>query len=121
MTAGCGGAGVGGGTGGAAAGRAEGAETMVASASPSGCASGTAGAFIAARIASANAVAEGKRSSGRFAIARLITASNAGGAVTESCDGHTGSVFNALCMIAERPPSKGRSPVSNWYSITPDE
>ena len=64
------------------------------------------------RIASAKAPAEGKRSSGRFAIARRTTASNDGGAVTESCDGAGGSVFSALCMIADMPPSNGRSPVS---------
>jgi hypothetical protein len=38
-------------------------------------------------------------------MARFTTASKAGGAVTESCDGQGGSVFRALCMMAERPPS----------------
>ena len=87
-----------------------GAATIVASSSLT---IGSGGAVAATRIASANAVAEANRSSGRFAIARRTTASNAGGAVTEICDGAGGSVFSALCMIADMPPSNGRSPVSN--------
>jgi hypothetical protein len=41
--------------------------------------------------------------------------------VTASSDGRGGVVVNALCMIAVMLPSNGRSPVSNWYSITPQE
>ena len=60
-------------------------------------------------------------SSGRLDIARRTTASNDGGAVTESSEGAGGSVLSALCMIADMLPSNGRSPVSNWYSRTPEE
>ena len=86
---------------------------------PSGSSSGSStgawgtGAWAAAWIAAANAEALAKRSSGRFAIARRITSSNARGAVTEICDGDGASVFSALCMIADMLPSNGRSPVSN--------
>ena len=94
----------------AAAAPGGGATTMVVSSSRT---AGSAGFASAVRIASAKALAEANRSSGRFAIARRTTASNDGGAVTESCDGAGGSVFSALCMIADMPPSNGRSPVSN--------
>ena len=40
-------------------------------------------------------------------------ASKPGGDVTESCDGANGSVCSTLCMMADNPPSNGRSPVSN--------
>jgi hypothetical protein len=43
-----------------------------------------------------------------------ITASKACGAVTESFEGGGGSVCSALCITAEKPPSKGFSPVSSW-------
>ena len=85
---------------------------MVASSSSRGSGGG-AGATSAARIAIMNSDAEAKRSSGRLAIARRITGSNALGAVTEICDGISGSTFSTLCMIEDMLPSNGRSPVSN--------
>ena len=78
-----------------------------------------AGALAAARMASANSWAERKRSSGRLARARAITPSKARGVVTDSCEGGGGSVCSALCITAEKPPSKGFSPVRSWYSMTP--
>ena len=105
------------------AGRRGAAATIVAS--ESSASSGTAAASerpdAAACNASRNSVADWNRSSGRLAIALRTTPSNACGQVTLICDGSGGSVFSALCMIADMPPSNGRSPVSNWYSSTPDE
>ena len=80
---------------------------------------GAAAGVAASRNALAKAAASGQRSSGRLAKARATTASKPRGAVAESTDGATGSVFSALCSTAENPPSKGFSPVSSWYSTTP--
>jgi hypothetical protein len=71
------------------------------------------GVSSASRIARAKLAALGYRSSGRRAIARATTASRLAGAVTEISDGRGGVVLRALWMTAVRPPSNGRSPVSN--------
>jgi len=90
-----------------------GTETNVASASGSG-GIGAGRAVKAAVMASAKAVAEEYRSSGRFDMARRTTASSGTGDVTASCEGGGGSVLSTLCMIAVMLPSNGRSPVRSW-------
>src|SRR6187549_2687825 len=74
---------------------------------------GAATPVAASRIASANSPAVLKRSSGRFAIALAMTASNGFGTCTLSRDGGGGSTLSTLCMIVVAVPENGFSPVRN--------
>jgi hypothetical protein len=73
----------------------------------------------AARRAAANSSASAKRSSGRLASARRTTASNAGRTWTLRIDGGSGSSFSTFCTVVVADPVNGRSPVRNWYRMTP--
>src|SRR5204863_9045209 len=125
------GGGGGGASGGVAAGcgvpRRAGVGTTVASpsyagAAGAGCADG-AGAprgIASARNAEANSAAVAYRSSGFFASALRMTSSIASGSCTFSVDGGSGSSFSTFCIVVVvAAPPNGRSPVTNWYRITP--
>ena len=71
-------------------------------------------------IASANALAETKRSSDCFAMALQTTPSNAGDTIRALRDGAGGSTCSTFCMIADIVPTNRRWPVSSSWNDAPD-
>ena len=88
----------------------------------SGCAAATGSAAIATCSAFEKSRPLWKRCAGDLASAFLSTASSSGPSARFSSEGGTGSSRSTLyMMVVVDSPVNGFSPVSSWYSTTPQE